>query len=174
MNLLTDDEIDAITDQQWDGIRGREIAAAHRAYARAIESAVIKSLAQGVSVEPEFKWCSVLQAIPEEQSYVMVCFGVDVVEGSYGSGLWLSLARGEAQPDYWAYHPKPPHHRRDGSMYTLDQLNTAIAAARVQAINECEAAIKSSTKGWGNSAHEVGLFAALDAIRALIGANHAD
>ena len=46
---------------------------------------------------------------------------------------------------------------------------TAIAAARVQAINECEAAIKSSTKGWGNSAHEVGLFAALDAIRALIG-----
>lgn len=136
MNLLTDDEIDAITDQQWDGIRGREIAAAHRAYARAIESAVIKSLAQGVSVEPEFKWCSVLQAIPEEQSYVMVCFGVDVVEGSYGSGLWLSLAYGEAQPDYWAYHPKPPHHRRDGSMYTRDQFTTAIAAARVAALEE--------------------------------------
>ncbi len=137
MNLLTDDEIDAITDQQWDGIRGREIAAAHRAYARAIEAATIKALAQGVSVEPEFKWCSVLQAIPEEQSYVMVCFGVDVVEGSYGSGLWLSLAYGEAQPDYWAYHPKPPHHRRDGSMYTRDQFTTAIAAARVQVYDEC-------------------------------------
>ena len=136
MNLLTDDEIDAITDQQWDGIRGREIAAAHRAYARAIESAVIKSLAQGVSVEPEFKWCSVLQALPEEQSYVMVCFGVDVVEGSYGSGLWLSLAHGDAQPDYWAYHPEPPHHRRDGSMYTRDQFTTAIAAARVAALEE--------------------------------------
>ena len=97
----------------------------------------VMRLAQGVSVEPEFKWCSVLQALPEENTYVMVCFGVDVVEGSYGSGLWLSLAHGEAQPDYWAYHPKPPHHRRDGSMYTLDQFTTAIAAARVQVYDEC-------------------------------------
>ena len=49
MNVLTDEEIDTITDKQWDG---REIAAAHRAYARAIEAAVIRKLAAGVSVEP--------------------------------------------------------------------------------------------------------------------------
>ena len=136
MNLLTDDEIDAVTTAQL-GEQPLIMYTAHRAYARALEAATIKALAQGVNVEPEFKWCSVLQAIPEEQSYVMVCFGVDVVEGSYGSGLWLSLAYGEAQPDYWAYHPKPPHHRRDGSMYTRDQFTTAIAAARVQVYDEC-------------------------------------
>jgi hypothetical protein len=42
----------------------------------------------------------------------------------------------EAQPDFWAYHPKPPHHKRDGSMYTRNQLTTAITAARVQALEE--------------------------------------
>ena len=52
VNVLTDEEIDAVTDKQWDGIRGREIAAAHRAYARAIEAEVIRKLAAGVSVEP--------------------------------------------------------------------------------------------------------------------------
>ena len=74
-------------------------------------------------------------------------------------------------PDGQCYAPsKPPLSAGNakGTLLTL-YTATAIAAARVQAINECEAAIKSSTKGWGNSAHEVGLFAALDAIRALIG-----
>ena len=73
-------------------------------------------------------------------------------------------------PDGKCYAPsKPPLSAGNagGTLLTL-YTATAIAAARVQAINECEAAIKSSTKGWGNSAHEVGLFAALDAIRALI------
>ncbi len=50
--MLTDKEIDVITDKQWDGIRGREIAAAHRAYARAIIAATVAKLSQGVSVEP--------------------------------------------------------------------------------------------------------------------------
>ena len=161
MNLLTDDEIDAVTTAQL-GEQPLIMYTAHRAYARALEAATIKSLAQGVSVEPEFKWCSVLQALPEENTYVMVCFGVDVVEGSYGSGLWLSLAHGEAQPDYWAYHPKPPHHRRDGSMYTLDQLNTAIAAARVQMGIECAKFIEGEEDG-------LPLETLANGIRALIG-----
>jgi hypothetical protein len=53
--MLTDAEIDVITDKQWDGIRGREIAAAHRAYAKAIEAAVLEkqaALAQQKEAQP--------------------------------------------------------------------------------------------------------------------------
>ena len=149
MNILTDEEINAIWSEP---LETSKLSPFGLARIQAIIDATVKALAAGVSVEPEFKWCSVLQALPEENTYVMVCFGVDVVEGSYGSGLWLSLAHGEAQPDYWAYHPKPPH-----------QLNTAIAAARVQAINECISALVADDKTKATSAEE-----AVAAIRALI------
>jgi len=36
---LTDEEIDEITDAQWDRLNNKPIYAAHRAYARAIERA---------------------------------------------------------------------------------------------------------------------------------------
>ncbi len=37
---LTDEQIDAVTDQQWPGNINKPIYAAHRAYARAIERAI--------------------------------------------------------------------------------------------------------------------------------------
>ena len=146
MNVLTDEEIDAVTDKQWDGIRGREIAAAHRAYARAIEAEVIRKLAAGVSVEP------VDGALLD-----------DMVEGShpsYGRGLFTTdncikplytataiaaarlqgeqdaikrLAAGvSVEPDY--SNPQAGCYF-DG--YTKQSLDKAIAVARVQAIEEC-------------------------------------
>lgn len=99
MNVLNDDEIDTITDKQWGG---REIAAAHRAYARAIEAAVIRKLSAGVSVEP-------------------------------------CIYEGDASPLYEA-----------PTGYTLGQLTTAIAAARVQE-NE---ALRTDIAGWNSAMGE--------------------
>ncbi len=43
---LTDEQIDAVTDQQWPGNINKPIYAAHRAYARAIERA-IRAIGEG-------------------------------------------------------------------------------------------------------------------------------
>lgn len=89
MNVLSDEEIDAITDAQWGKQGVGAMYAACRAFARAIEAAVIAKLTAGVSVEP---------------SYHMT-FQADGV-------------------------------RVDTPYYTPDQLQTAIAAARLQALEE--------------------------------------
>ena len=69
--------------------------------------------------EPVFKWCSVFQEMPTEDSHILFCFGVHVVEGSYTKKGWTSLAYGEAQPDFWAYMPPPPHHKRNQELYAV-------------------------------------------------------
>jgi hypothetical protein len=73
----------------------------------------------------------------------------------------------EAQPDFWAYHPKPPHHKRDGSMYTRNQLTTAITAARVQENERCVQALEALWHSNDDSTKKC-----IDAIRTLIGAKH--
>ena len=140
MNLLTDDEIDAITDQQWGGIRGREIAAAHRAYARAIEAAVIKRLSAGVSVEPvAARWPSV----PGSHHYA----------GAGGCSV------GAFGPD-------------SEDLFTLDQLTTAIAAARVQENERCLAMMDAIGCDWRDAGDMAKFYATnylREAIRALLG-----
>ena len=70
--------------------------------------------------EPVFKWCSVFQEMPTEDSHLLFCFGVHVVEGSYTRNYgWASLAYGETQPDFWAYMPPPPHHKRNQELYAI-------------------------------------------------------
>jgi hypothetical protein len=69
--------------------------------------------------EPVFKWCSVFQEMPTEDSHLLFCFGVHVVEGSYTKKGWASLAYGEAQPDFWAHMPPPPHHKRNQELYAM-------------------------------------------------------
>ena len=69
--------------------------------------------------EPVFKWRSVFQEMPTEDSHLLFCFGVHVVEGSYTRHGWASLAYGEAQPDFWAYMPPPPHHKRNQELYAM-------------------------------------------------------
>ena len=69
--------------------------------------------------EPVFKWRSVFQEMPTEDSHLLFCFGVHVVEGSYTRNGWASLAYGEAQPDFWAYMPPPPHHKRNQELYAM-------------------------------------------------------
>ena len=69
--------------------------------------------------EPVFKWCSVFQEMPTKDSHLLFCFGVHVVEGSYTKKGWASLAYGEAQPDFWAYMPPPPHHKRNQELYAM-------------------------------------------------------
>ena len=118
MNVLNDDEIDTITDKQWDG---REIAAAHRAYARAIEAAVIKRLAAGVRVEPhEYVWNP---------------------DGTFNIGQERCLSSNTGPCHGWEIYP----------IYSDDELNTAIAAARVQAENE---ALRTDIAGWNSAMGE--------------------
>ena len=50
--MLTDDEIDRITDVQWVANNRKPIYAAHRAYARAIEAAIEAALAAAPQGEP--------------------------------------------------------------------------------------------------------------------------
>jgi hypothetical protein len=69
--------------------------------------------------EPVFKWHSVFQEMPVENSHLLFCFGVHVVEGSYTKNGWASLSYGSAQPDFWAYFPPPPHHRRNQELYAM-------------------------------------------------------
>ena len=69
--------------------------------------------------EPVFKWHSVFQEMPVENSHLLFCFGVHVVEGSYTKNGWSSLSYGSAQPDFWAYFPPPPHHRRNQELYAM-------------------------------------------------------
>ena len=142
MNLLTDDEIDAITDQQWDGIRGREIAAAHRAYARAIEAAVIKRLSAGVSVEP------VLKVYNGD-----VCYKSAEDDQSYG--MWIPIDTNYV-PTF------------DGPLYTA----TAIAAARVQENERCLAMMDAIGCDWRDAGDMAKFYATnylREAIRALLG-----
>ena len=74
--------------------------------------------------EPVFKWCSVFQEMPTKDSHLLFCFGVHVVEGSYTKKGWASLAYGEAQPDFWAYMPPPPHHKRNQELYAIPPQRT--------------------------------------------------
>lgn len=69
--------------------------------------------------EPVFKWRSVFQEMPTEDSHLLFCFGVHIVEGSYTKKGWASFAYGEAQPDFWAYMPPPPHHKRNQELYAM-------------------------------------------------------
>ena len=78
----------------------------------------LRALAQPAQ-EPVFKWRSVFQEMPTEDSHLLFCFGVHVVEGSYTRNGWASLAYGEAQPDFWAYMPPPPHHKRNQELYAM-------------------------------------------------------
>jgi hypothetical protein len=68
--------------------------------------------------EPAFKWRSVFQEMPTENSHILLCFGVHIVEGSFATNGWASFAYGTAQPDFWAYFPPPPHHKRNQELYT--------------------------------------------------------
>jgi hypothetical protein len=68
--------------------------------------------------EPAFKWRSVFQEMPTENSHILFCFGVHIVEGSFTTNGWASFAYGTAQPDFWAYFPPPPHHKRNQELYT--------------------------------------------------------
>ena len=134
-----------LTDEEIDAV-----AEAHpyniSLYTRAIEAAVVKRLAAGVRVEPAAERRRIRYSWGECWDYR------DDEKVAYTApGFDITLVT-----------PAAP-------LFTLDQLTTAIAAARVQMVHNCETAIKSSAKGWGNSANEVGLFAALDAIRALLG-----
>ena len=107
MNLLTDDEINAL----WvDPGKGRSMW-----FARAIIAATLQNLAQGVSVKPDTSTYS-----------------------NYN--------------DYPAYTP--------------EQLQTAIAAARVQALEEAAKVCESEYDNWDN---ERPLRICATAIRALIG-----
>jgi len=69
--------------------------------------------------EPAFKWHSVFQEMPAENSHILFCFGVHIVEGSFTKNGWASLAYGTAQPDFWAYFPPPPHHKRNQELYAM-------------------------------------------------------
>ena len=69
--------------------------------------------------EPAFKWRSVFQEMPAENSHIIFCFGVHIVEGSFTKNGWASLAYGTAQPDFWAYFPPPPHHKRNQELYAM-------------------------------------------------------
>ena len=69
--------------------------------------------------EPAFKWRSVFQEMPAENSHILFCFGVHIVEGSFTKNGWASLAYGTAQPDFWAYFPPPPHHKRNQELYAM-------------------------------------------------------
>jgi len=71
--------------------------------------------------EPVFKWHSVFQEMPVENSHLLFCFGVHVVEGSYTKNGWASLSYGSAQPDFWAYFPPPPNHKRNQELYAMPQ-----------------------------------------------------
>ena len=102
MNVLTDEEIDAVTDKQWDGIRGREIAAAHRAYARAIEAEVIRKLAAGVSVEPVASDNPDFMTIPVEYQYAYPdgtwrCSNGDAINGMKPTAARALYARKDSQ-----------------------------------------------------------------------------
>lgn len=70
--------------------------------------------------KPAFRWLSSLQELPEDGSYLLFCFGVNICEGSYYKNLWLSHAYGDATPDFWAYFPPPPHHKRNTDLYLSD------------------------------------------------------
>jgi hypothetical protein len=82
-----------------------------------LHTAIKAVLAQPVQ-EPAFKWRSVFQEMPIENSHILFCFGVHIVEGSFTTNGWASLAYGTAQPDFWAYFPPPPHHKRNQELYT--------------------------------------------------------
>ena len=69
--------------------------------------------------EPAFKWRSVFQEMPAENLHILFCFGVHIVEGSFTKNGWASLAYGTAQPDFWAYFPPPPHHKRNQELYAM-------------------------------------------------------
>ncbi len=132
MNVLTDEEIDAVTDKQWDGIRGREIAAAHRAYARAIEAEVIRKLAAGVSVEPAYTVESCTLSRSRDCCRSIQC-------------------------------------KRKIDVFTLDQLTTAIAAARVQALEEAVKVCEGASSYLEHQQHLLASRDCANAIRALIG-----
>ena len=81
-------------------------------------TAIKAALAQPAQ-EPAFKWRSVFQEMPAENSHILFCFGVHIVEGSFTKNGWASLAYGTAQPDFWAYFPPPPHHKRNQELYAM-------------------------------------------------------
>jgi len=78
-----------------------------------------KSTLAQTAQEPAFKWHSVFQEMPAENSHILFCFGVHIVEGSFTKNGWASLAYGTAQPDFWAYFPPPPHHKRNQELYAM-------------------------------------------------------
>jgi hypothetical protein len=84
-------------------------------------TAVKAALAQPAQ-ESVFKWRSVFQEMPTENSHILFCFGVHIVEGSFNTDGWASLAYGTAQPDFWAYFPPPPHHKRNQELYAAPPL----------------------------------------------------
>jgi len=79
--------------------------------------------------EPAFKWRSVFQEMPAENSHILFCFGVHIVEGSFTKNGWASLAYGTAQPDFWAYFPPPPHHKRNRELYAMPPQRTWVGLA---------------------------------------------
>ena len=88
------------------------------AYLYGYEKGKKAALAQPAQ-EPAFKWHSVFQEMPAENSHILFCFGVHIVEGSFTKNGWASLAYGTAQPDFWAYFPPPPHHKRNQELYAM-------------------------------------------------------
>lgn len=97
--------------------------------------------------EPVFKWCSVFQEMPTADSYLLFCFGVHVVEGSYTKKGWASLAYGEAQPDFWAYMPPAPHPKRNQELYAMP-LQRPWVGLTAQEAADCWTT--SATKTWHN------------------------
>ena len=175
MNLLTDDEIDAITDQQWDGIRGREIAAAHRAYARAIEAALLSKLTDGY-------------VVPEPVHHIMSdgvsigYYSLDQLQ-AYAAGRAAGLSA-EPVAARWPSVPGSHHYAGAGGcsvgafgpdsedLFTLDQLTTAIAAARVQENERCLAMMDAIGCDWRDAGDMAKFYATnylREAIRALLG-----
>lgn len=97
--------------------------------------------------ESVFKWRSVFQEMPTEDSYLLFCFGVHVVEGSYTKKGWASLAYGEAQPDFWAYMPPAPHSKRNQELYAMPPQRPWIGLTAQEA---ADCWTTSATKTWHN------------------------
>ena len=109
-------------------------------------TAIKEALAQPEQ-EPVFKWCSVFQEMPTKDSHLLFCFGVHVVEGSYTKKGWASLAYGEAQPDFWAYMPPPPHHKRNQELYAIPPKRPWVGLTAQEA---ADCWTTSATQTWHN------------------------
>ncbi len=161
MNVLTDQEIDAV----WPAPTGTN---SMLLYARAIESALLQKLAAGVSVEqiPMGPSDSLAQCREDARSAIRL--------GGWSEAIRKCLPVAEAfvGGDSEITNPAPLGTLVEGSgtvtvLFTISQLQTAVAAARVQALEEADQAA-----GPGDSYQDEWFAAKADSskrIRALLG-----